>query len=182
MYRAVSRSRCVNDRLLLRPSIELKMYATALVVLAAAATAIVGRPSKGVPHLPVLNQIPRSDWLNAKEGCNTSQLVKAKGDGKTDDTFALQLCFDAMSASKPNSTVYIPPGNYVIKNTLVLKKVLGGTIIGHGEVSFLFLLHSIYNILNGLLQNERVRLVGCTERSCHAWGFTLDGAPKARRR
>ena len=170
-----------HDRLL-RPSIELKMYATALVLLAAAATAIVGRPSKGVPHLPVLNQIPRSDWLNAKEGCNTSQLVKAKGDGKTDDTFALQLCFDAMSASKPNSTVYIPPGNYVIKNTLVLKKVLGGTIIGHGEVSFLFLLHSIYNILNGLLQNERVRLVGCTERSCHAWGFTLDGAPKARRR
>eukprot|EP00729_Bicosta_minor_P019012 gene19012-6423_t len=113
------------------------MYATALVLLAAAATAIVGRPSKGVPHLPVLNQIPRSDWLNAKEGCNTSQLVKAKGDGKTDDTFALQLCFDAMSASKPNSTVYIPPGNYVIKNTLVLKKVLGGTIIGHGETTIL---------------------------------------------
>ncbi len=78
-----------------------------------------------VPSLPTLQHLPRSDWASVKDGCGDGP--KAIGDGKSDDTAALQACFSSignMSSSK--HTVYLPPGKYIVKETLVLYKVLGG--------------------------------------------------------
>ena len=108
-----------------------------MLVLAVVACRATGLKQShiAVPALPHLAQPIRSDWLNVKLGCVNG--TKAKGDGETDDTAALQACFDALSAAthkKPTgSTVYLPPGRYVVKKTLVLHDVLGMAVIGAGE-------------------------------------------------
>ena len=108
--------------------------------VAANATQLTGR----APKLPVLHQILRSDWLNVKQGCvlngSTSTPIKAKGDGKTDDTDAIQACFTGLSSNTTlniGHTVYFPSGNYIVTKTLLLRSVLGGTIVGNGEASTL---------------------------------------------
>lgn len=110
------------------------------VVITAALLGAVGGtpPSTAVPELPTLRQLPRSDWHNVKTGCNSTH--QAKGDGKTDDTAAIQACFDMLSSptgSPVGGTVFIPAGQYVITSTLKLFKVLGGTVLGTGETSVL---------------------------------------------
>ena len=74
-----------------------------------------------VPSLPNLAQIPRSDWLSVKDGCGSGP--KAMGDGKTDDTKALQACFASIGNNSKTHTIWLPAGKYVVKKTLVLYKV-----------------------------------------------------------
>ncbi len=75
-------------------------------------------------ELPRLDWEPRSDWLNVRS-------FDAKGDGRTDDTQALQ---EAFSQVKPGTTVYLPAGTYRITETLRVKgPAVGVSIIGHGR-------------------------------------------------
>eukprot|EP00041_Stephanoeca_diplocostata_P036907 m.1367853 g.1367853 ORF g.1367853 m.1367853 type:complete len:882 (-) comp24953_c0_seq26:1953-4598(-) len=90
-----------------------------------------------VDKLPVLRYEMRSDWLNVKEGCNGG--AKAIGDGKADDTKALQDCFSALNGSlhTGNATVFMPAGKYRITKTLIVQDALGATIVGTGETTVL---------------------------------------------
>jgi hypothetical protein len=62
----------------------------------------------------------------------------AKGDGKTDDTAALQAAIEASSAGtekRPGHShiVYIPNGTYRVTNTLVVKSALGPWLYGQSR-------------------------------------------------
>ena len=75
-------------------------------------------------ELPRLDWEPRSDWLNVRQ-------LGAKGDGKTDDTQALQEAFGQV---KPGTTVYLPAGTYRVTKTLLAKgPAIGVSVIGHGR-------------------------------------------------
>jgi hypothetical protein len=67
---------------------------------------------------------PFKSWLNAKSGFG------AKGDGVTDDTNALQDAFNAAGNGIGNSTLYLPPGTYLITRTLSINNRLNISIIG----------------------------------------------------
>ncbi|MFQ5353378.1 MAG: glycosyl hydrolase family 28-related protein [Thermodesulfobacteriota bacterium] len=58
----------------------------------------------------------------------------AKGDGVTDDTFAIQAAFDSVSASGGIRTVYFPSGTYIITGIINLNKN-NITVRGEGESS-----------------------------------------------
>ncbi len=88
--------------------------------------ALLGLSLKATDSLPSLNWQPGSDWINVKN-------FGAKGDGKTDDTAALQKAFDKLNN---HITVYLPPGRYIISKTLEwkgAKRLLGVSVIGHGK-------------------------------------------------
>jgi hypothetical protein len=80
---------------------------------------------------------PFGSWANVKTRFG------AKGDGKTDDTRALQRALDNLTVSiKSFNTgtdgyvvLYLPAGKYVISNTLVLRGKIGVTIIGEDPAS-----------------------------------------------
>jgi hypothetical protein len=73
-----------------------------------------------------------------KSWANVKTRFGAKGDGKTDDTRALQKALDSLSVrprgfnagDRGFTTIYLPPGNYQISSTLVLKGKIGINIIG----------------------------------------------------
>ena len=73
----------------------------------------------------------RSDWTNVK----TRVKPAAIGDGKADDTAAIQAALDTKNAQTGDSiTVYLPPGTYRITSTLVFKgRRMGCRVIGHGR-------------------------------------------------
>ena len=58
----------------------------------------------------------------------------AMGDGKADDTAAIQAALDSLKDGfdKPN-TVYFPPGVYRITKTLKWTNIYGKRLIGHGR-------------------------------------------------
>ena len=92
-----------------------------------------------VAKLPVLNwPSARSDWLDVSSGdCGGHKTI---GDGKADDTAAIQACLDMVNYQSANATrlyvtVYLPPGTYRIKKSLLIVDILGGAIIGHGEAT-----------------------------------------------
>ncbi len=59
----------------------------------------------------------RSDWINVKT--DSAMTHHASGNGSTDDTVALQEALNlASTPSSTRTTVYLPPGTYVISNTL----------------------------------------------------------------
>ena len=60
------------------------------VLLAVVLIPFAGAAERG----PVLDWIPKSDWRNVK----TDFALKASGDGMADDTAALQVALDALSA------------------------------------------------------------------------------------
>ncbi len=75
-------------------------------------------------QLPRLNWQPRSDWLSVHDH-------GAKGDGKVDDTAAIQKALDRV---KPGTTVYFPAGEYrVTKTVTITGPAIGVTVIGHGR-------------------------------------------------
>ena len=78
--------------------------------------------------IPELNWQPRSDWVNVK----TAVTPAAIGDGKTDDTAALQAALNIVDSG---TTLYLPAGIYRITRTLDFDRPrpLGVTIIGHGR-------------------------------------------------
>ncbi len=62
----------------------------------------------------------------------------AKGDGKTDDTEAIQKVLDRLSDKPPGGqarvlVVYFPPGRYRITRTLTIAESTGGWLVGHGR-------------------------------------------------
>lgn len=72
---------------------------------------------------------PFRDWVNIKERYG------AVGDGKTDDTAALQAALDGMrNGRSPNTplgeTVYLPAGTYRITRTLTMESHLGVAVYG----------------------------------------------------
>lgn len=81
-----------------------------------------------IPELPRLDWEERSDWLNVKTKFG------AIGDGKADDTAAIQSALDSLKDgfNQPN-TVYFPPGVYRITKTLKWTKLYGKRLIGHGR-------------------------------------------------
>ena len=62
--------------------------------------------------IPRLDWQPRSDWINVKSDVNPP----AVGDGTNDDTGAIQT---ALNRGATGKTIYLPPGNYRITQTLV---------------------------------------------------------------
>ena len=64
-----------------------------------------------LPDIPRLDWQPRSDWINVK----TDVTPAAVGDGRADDTAALQAALDRKATGK---TIYLPPGTYRITQTL----------------------------------------------------------------
>lgn len=94
-----------------------------------------------VDSLPTLAwplPIPK-DWLNVQtsgscDGDLTADVnVPARGDGQSDDTAAIQRCFDKVSNETQLYTVYLPAGTYKITKTLRLSRGLGILIVGDGE-------------------------------------------------
>jgi hypothetical protein len=81
-----------------------------------------------IPELPRLDWEERSDWLNVKTKFG------ATGDGKADDTAAIQAALDSLKDGfgQPN-TVYFPPGVYRITKTLKWTNLYGKRLIGHGR-------------------------------------------------
>ena len=78
-------------------------------------------------ELPSLNWQERSDWINVKTDINPP----AKGDGKTDDTEALQSLFSHL---QDGMVIYFPPGTYRITKTIEFRgPAVGVSIIGHGR-------------------------------------------------
>jgi hypothetical protein len=80
---------------------------------------------------PVLNWIPRSDWINVKTEFG------AKGDGSTDDTAAIQSALNSLSDTGDTAgTLYFPPGTYKITDTLTMTNKPFSTLVGHGGTNF----------------------------------------------
>ncbi|MGC9004926.1 MAG: glycosyl hydrolase family 28-related protein [bacterium] len=78
-------------------------------------------------ELPSLNWQERSDWINVKEDINPP----AKGDGKSDDTEALQNIFSQL---RDGMVIYFPPGTYRITKTIEFRgPAVGVSIIGNGR-------------------------------------------------
>lgn len=78
-------------------------------------------------ELPSLNWQERSDWINVKTDIDPP----AKGDGKTDDTEALQKIFSNL---RDGMVIYFPPGIYRITRTIEFRgPAVGVSIIGHGR-------------------------------------------------
>lgn len=81
-----------------------------------------------IPELPRLDWEERSDWLNVKTKFG------AAGDGKADDTAAIQAALDSLKDGFGQSnTVYLPAGVYRITKTLKWRSLYGKRIIGHGR-------------------------------------------------
>ena len=104
--------------------------ACAALLLLASAVALPPAP----PSLPTLSWEVRSDW----------QLVTAfgaAGDGKKDDTAALQAALDFVGASgqgdAANKTLFFPAGTYLITSTLILNHTSGVLLLGTGATTVL---------------------------------------------
>ncbi|MHB1037422.1 MAG: glycosyl hydrolase family 28-related protein [Pirellulales bacterium] len=82
--------------------------------------------------IPRLDWRERSDWINVK----TAVAPAAVGDGKADDTAAIQTALDRPGDGK---TVYLPPGTYRITKTLAFHgPATGCLVVGHGRDTKLF--------------------------------------------
>ena len=77
----------------------------------------------GALELPRLNWQPRSDWLDVRQ-------FGAKGDGRADDTQALQKAFDKV---KHGSTIYLPRGTYRVTETIKLTGPATGVLAPSAE-------------------------------------------------
>ncbi len=85
-------------------------------------------------ELPEVNWKPKSDWINVK----TDVTPKAIGDGKADDTKAIQAAlniigYESDNPNRKKKVAYLPPGTYRITRTLRVTHVLGGQIVGSGR-------------------------------------------------
>ncbi len=113
----------------------IRLLSFALSVLAAACTK---HPSEsGTTEIPQLSWTVGSDWLNVK----TAGVI---GDGKTDDTEALQK---VLTNLQEGEALYFPPGTYRITHELIInkkvtpdtkeKRLMGNAFYGHGPASII---------------------------------------------
>ena len=80
-----------------------------------AVLALISQVVSASPQVSPTSPGTSSRWVDAKV------TFGAKGDGVSDDTAALQAGLNYLaSASASNMTLYIPPGTYLLSNTLVL--------------------------------------------------------------
>ncbi len=151
-------------------------------------------PPGAADILPTLNWPVPKDWLNVRTGCADANSptdavrLRAVGNGVTDDTLAIQTCFDAISstAAHPNNgiphggpsggprasnatTVYFPAGVYKITSELVVTHLQGGLVIGQGEGSVIQ--------WAGASGGRMMVSNGCSR--CRFVGFVLDGGGSA---
>jgi len=78
-------------------------------------------------NIPVINLKKRPDWIDVK-------VLGAKGDGKTDDTVAIQNALNMLKSDHTKTGVYFPSGTYKITDTLVLGgNLIGISLMGHGR-------------------------------------------------
>lgn len=82
-----------------------------------------------VPSLPTLQLTLRSDWLSAKA-------LGAVGDGKADDTAALQAGLSLLATTN-NQTLFIEAGTYKVTATLLLNRTIGKLVQGTGATTVL---------------------------------------------
>lgn len=88
----------------------------------------------GDGNIAVIAWKERSDWINVM----TDVDPPARGDGKADDTAAIQRALDRIGPNPGDpKVVYLPPGNYRITRTLALTERAGGMIVGHGAATVL---------------------------------------------
>ncbi len=140
-----------------------------LTVIVIGVTALLsGLPaSAAAPQIPSLQWEERSDWINVK----TDIAPPAVGDGKADDTGAIQNAFNSL---RDGSVLYFPPGTYRITAPLSLKnsnraRWIGGLIVGNGrDTRFVWdgPAGGAMFILNGIAYSRFI-------------GFELDGRGKA---
>ena len=108
-------------------------------------TSLSGSPDRTTTHkacrpagnsdIPSIPWKKRSDWINVK----TDVHPKAKGDGITDDTSAIQSALNLIGKhAGDRKVVYLPEGKYRISKTLILSKRNGAMIIGHGRNTHIF--------------------------------------------
>lgn len=126
------------------------------------------------PMIPGLNWEKRSDWVSVKTPKTWHGLV-AGGDGKNDDTAAIQMTIAAAKAR--GGTVYLPPGRYRITDTLLTgtlqessaTRPSGFSIIGHGRDTVI--------VWDGPEDRPMLRMLGLT------WsrivGVTFEGGSRA---
>ena len=84
------------------------LLAVGLLLLGCATPRAAGW-SPAVVSQPTLDWQPRSDWVSVKATCGAS------GDGKADDTAAIQKCLANMTSG---SVLHFPPGTYRVTQTL----------------------------------------------------------------
>jgi hypothetical protein len=95
----------------------------AVSVLTLFSTSVSAAP----PDIPSLAWQKRSDWISVR----TDVTPAAVGDGRADDTAAIQAALDVGRQSK---AVYLPPGTYRITKTLVFGgPAVGCLVVGHGR-------------------------------------------------
>lgn len=98
------------------------------------AVAIVSSVTRAAPpQIPSLPWQQRSDWINVK----TDVEPRAVGDGRADDTAAIQKAFRGV---RDGSVLYFPPGTYRLTQPISVRnpsgaRWIGGLVIGHGRDS-----------------------------------------------
>lgn len=114
---------------MMKPSIGLFNYCRVAVLLGASFSS-AGQGATPVPELPSLSWERRSDWISVKDH-------GAIGDGKADDTVAIQKAFDKL---KWGATIYFPAGAYRVTDTLFIRNTQKSKepmhaiqLVGHGR-------------------------------------------------
>ncbi|MBV9866889.1 MAG: hypothetical protein JO316_16170 [Abitibacteriaceae bacterium] len=125
-------------------------------------------------NIPSLRWESRSDWINVK----TDVTPAAVGDGRADDTAAIQGALDRLAIAtheggptpKGDAAVYLPTGTYRITQTLTLTgPILGALIVGNGRDTRL--------VWDGETGGKMLHLNGVAYSSFI--GMALDGRGKA---
>lgn len=144
----------------------------ALTVMVAGCQGAFGGPFSAFaqetpPQIPALQWQERSDWVNVK----TDIIPAAIGDGKADDTAAIQNAFNEI---RDGMVIYFPPGVYRLTAPLSLRnrngaRWIGGLIVGSGrDTKFVWdgAAGGTMLLLNGIAYSRFV-------------GFELDGQSRA---
>jgi hypothetical protein len=108
-------------------AIQPTLFVLAILAGISCAPSPVLRAEGSALDIPHLAWQERSDWINVR----THGTPPAAGDGRADDTAAIQAALDRKG---DGITVYLPPGTYRITKTLVFQGPRDGClVVGHGR-------------------------------------------------